>query len=206
MGAGPSQTMASLDGLTTAVAHSCGTRVAFLKTSTDAVIVRAGPGSETEARGRFPPQPSYAPISVSLLGADRGWFLVHSDGGGSADTPEMTFAGLGWVQGETLSLRAQGTEGLLAPQDGAAVVMRPVKGGTLGSDALFDAGRLTDCRHDAVQLQWSNADVGEAAMRSLRVDAHARKGLPRGLWRAWFQLTCAFPDAWNCGSVPQPMR
>jgi hypothetical protein len=203
--AGPAQPAAPLDGLITAAEHSCGTRTAYLRTSAEPVIVRAGPAADAAARGRLSAMEPSDAVAVKLLGVDRGWFLVRSDGNSTADPSEAAFAGLGWLQGEALSLRAQDTQGLLAPEHGAAVVMRPERGGTLGSDALFAAGQLTDCRQDAVQLQWSSADVGKVAMRSLRIDARARTGLPRGQWRAWIQQTCVWPDAWNCGSIPQPI-
>jgi hypothetical protein len=133
-------------------------------------------------------------FEVNIIGSNNGWFKIDSAGDNTTLTgePERTgFSGEGWVSGRKLTVKSMANHGYAEPNVRSAIVLK-IEGG-MDNGYLTSAGQLIACQGHWALVEYSQKKM-PADMAEIEASLTARKGLPKGHFRAWVNQICAIQE------------
>jgi hypothetical protein len=174
--------------------------VAFV-TETDpaGLNVRQKPSTSGKILGVLPPIIDGVEIGgvmagVHIISSNNGWFKIDS----SWDNSELTgkpqlaaFSGEGWISGRKLTVKSMANHGYAEPNVRSAIVLK-INGG-MDNGYLTSAGQLIACQGHWALVEYSRKKM-PADMTDIEASPAARKGLPKGHFRAWVHKICGIQE------------
>ncbi len=172
--------------------------------------VRQAPSATSKVIGVIPPTIKSSELDnylvkteLDVLGSHNGWIQITH----AADNTMLTgkparpvFSGTGWVSGRKLTVKSQAKFGYAEPNLKSPYVLE-TKQGDFDNDELMHAGQLIACKGNWALMEFSQNQLSAETNDALVIDASAKKGLPKGHFRAWLYKLCGIQETSCSGTA-----
>ena len=171
--------------------------------------VRQAPNISSKVIGVLPPAIKSSELDdyivkteLDVLGSQDGWILIANAGDNTMLTGKPArriFSGSGWVSGRKLTVKSQAKFGYAQPNIKSQQVLE-TKQGDFDNDELMHAGQMIACKGNWALMEFSQHKLSAETNEALVVASSAKKGLPKGHFRAWLHQLCGIQET-SCSGM-----